>query len=56
MQRMFSWTTLPLPASDQYLQGPAYFFSAILAVLLAGAVIWLLLRARPLFEPKRQMS
>jgi hypothetical protein len=31
---------------------PMYIFSAIMGVLMVGAVFWLLLRARPLFERK----
>jgi len=55
MHRMFSGI-LPYPAMDQAMLGPAYFFGAIVGVLGVGAVIWLLLLARPLFDAKRTVN
>ena len=53
VQRMFSWSAIPVPTPNPYTQEPIYIFSAILSLVVVSAVIWLLLRARPLFEPKK---
>jgi hypothetical protein len=49
-QRIFSW----MPASqlgNPYVQTPGIFlFSAVFGLVLALAILWFLLRARPLFE------
>jgi hypothetical protein len=43
---------VPVPPPPQLNFAPVYVLSAILGVLMVGAVFWLLLRARPLFEQK----
>jgi hypothetical protein len=51
------------PATNQMMNqtmnqmlGPIYVFSAVIGILMVGAVLWLLFLARPLFEPKRTVS
>jgi hypothetical protein len=55
MRRMLSGL-IPQPPSSQFMLGPAYLFGGILVVLTTGAVFWLLLLARPLFESKSTAS
>jgi hypothetical protein len=52
MRRMLSGLT-PQPPSSQFMLGPTYLFGGILGVVTTGAVFWLLLLARPLFEAKK---
>lgn len=49
MQRMASW--IP-PQPNQPLQSFQYILSAFLTFLFCGTIVWLLFRARPLFEPE----
>lgn len=42
----------PNPPLNHLLAGPIYVFSAVICVLMAGAIFWLLLRAKPLFEAR----
>lgn len=50
MRSMFHGA-LPAVPLNQLLQGPVYVISALSGILTVGAVIWLLVLAKPLFEP-----
>lgn len=55
MTRMFPSLTFPGGATNPYMQNPSmYGFSAFISVLTVAAVLWLLIRARPLFESRTE--
>jgi hypothetical protein len=49
-QWLFSWMNFTPQTANQPTQGPAYFVGFFFAFLLGVAILWLLLRACPLFE------
>ena len=58
-QEMFRHTfsgAFPYPPPNQLMMGPILIVSAIFGCLMVGAVFWLLIRARPLFEQKETAS
>jgi hypothetical protein len=55
-QRVFSWMSFTPQTASQPMQGPPFFAGFVFAFLLGGVILWLLLRARPLFEARNSIG